>query len=151
MSSPVDAHSRCLIAEADPFIASLLLRFAEGSGLVCARARAGDDVMELARRFNPTVIIIDAELPGNIIGWEIMRALKSDAATRHIALISCSWLNEAEVRSLAGVLAGHLQKPDFPYSDFERVLQAAGVSLAHKRGVEPPSRSEAANSLPIDL
>lgn len=143
MSSPVDTHRRCLIAEADPFIASLLVRFAEGSGLECARARAGEDVIELARRINPAVIIIDAELPGDISGWEIMRTLKLDEATCRIALISCSWLSEPEVRDLVGTVVGHLQKPDFPYSDFERAVQAAGVITASRRAVEPsPFQSE---------
>jgi CheY-like chemotaxis protein len=127
MPSTPDARRSCLIAEADPFIASLLLRFAEGSDIECVRAQTGEDVMELARQLNPDVLIIDAELPGDSVGWEIMRAIKSDKATRHIAVISCSWLSEPEVRSLVGAVAGHLQKPDFPYSEFERALQAAGV------------------------
>ena len=42
MSAPADVPCRCLIAEPDPFIASLLLRFAEGSGLACVQAQASD-------------------------------------------------------------------------------------------------------------
>jgi len=151
MSSLVDARRHCLIAEADPFIASLLVRFAEGSGLECARARVGEDVMELARQIDPAVIIIDAELPGDLVGWEIMRAIKLDEATCHIALISCSWLSEPEVHSLVGALAGHLQKPDFPYSDFERVLREAGVITADRRAAEPsPFQAGAAADPLID-
>jgi CheY-like chemotaxis protein len=137
MSSQSDTRLSCLIAEADPFIASLLVRFAEGSGLECARARVGEDVMELVRQLNPAIIIIDAELPGDLAGWEIMRAIKLDEATCDIAQISCSWLSESEVRDLAGSVAGHLQKPDFAYNDFERVLRAAGVIPAGRRAGEP--------------
>ena len=148
MSPQSNARRSCLIAEADPFIASLLVRFAEGSGIECVRAKAGEDVVELARRLKPDVIIIDAELPGDIVGWEIMRALQLDEATRHIAQISCSWLSEPEVRSLVGDLVGHLQKPDFPYSDFERVLRDAGVFTIDRRDVEPPpSQSGTADAL----
>ncbi len=147
MPATADMRGRCLIAEADPFIASLLLRFAEGSGIECVRAGAGDDVLELARRLKPAVIIIDDELPGDLIGWEIIRAIKSDEATRHIALISCSWLSEPEVRSLVGVLAGHLQKPDFRYGDFERALRAAGM-FDDDRGEakQSPARSGASET-----
>ncbi len=141
MSAPADVPCRCLIAEPDPFIASLLLRFAESSGLACVRAKASDDVMELARQLKPAVIIIDAELPGDMIGWEIMRALKLDEATRPIALISCSWLSESEVRSLVSGLAGHLQKPDFPYNEFERVLRTTGVLRGDRKTAEPPHAS----------
>ncbi|MBP7689543.1 MAG: response regulator [Thermoflexales bacterium] len=135
MPSKADARASCLIAEADPFIANLLLRFAEGRGIDCVRAGADEDVVELARRLKPEVVIIDAELPGELIGWEIMRALKSDDATRHIALISCAWLSESEVRSLVGEVAGHLQKPDFSYSDFEQALRAAGIFTVERRAV----------------
>ena len=59
-------------------------------------------------------------------------------ATRHIALISCSWLSEPEVRSLVGGLAGHLQKPDFRYSDFEQALASWQISSSPIVG--PPGR-----------
>jgi DNA-binding response OmpR family regulator len=137
MSLQVGTRTCCLIAEADPFIASLLVRFAESSGLECARARTADDVMELTRQVKPALIIIDAELPGDVSGWEIMRALKLDDVTGHIAQISCSWLNEPEVRGLVETIAGHLQKPDFTYTDFEKALRAAGVMPADRRAGEP--------------
>lgn len=149
MPSKADTRSSCLIAEADPFIASLLIRFAEGSGLECVRARADDDVLELARRINPAVIIIDAELPGDLAGWEIMRALKLDETTCHVALVSCSWLSEPEVRSLAGVLDGYLQKPDFPYIEFERILQAAGVITTGRRDAERSPRRPGSAKAPL--
>ncbi len=152
MPAAADVDCSCLIAEPDPFIASLLLRYAEGCGLECVRAKASDDIVELARRLKPRVIIIDAELPGDMIGWEIMRVLKLGEATQHIALISCSWLNELEVRSLVGNLAGHLQKPDFSYNAFEQVLRATGVLTANPKNAEsPPSHSDRAGQFRSDL
>jgi CheY-like chemotaxis protein len=93
--------------------------------------------MELTRQVTPAVIIIDAELPGDVSGWEIMRTLKLDDVTGHIAQISCSWLNEPEVRGLVGAVAGHLQKPDFTYTDFDKALRAAGVRSAGLEAGEP--------------
>ena len=98
--------------------------------MVCVRAKIGEDVASLARKLKPQVIIIDAEFPGDTIGWEIIRDLKSDDNTRNIALISCSWLSQAEVHSLVGKLTGYLQKPNISYSDFEIALRAAGISSA---------------------
>ncbi len=125
--------SRCLIAESDRFIAILLLRYAEGSGLLCERAREGTDVVALARRINPDVIILDAEFPGSKVGWETMRDLKVDDITRNMAIISCSWLSQSEVRSLAGDLTGHLQKPNISYTDFEKAMAAAGIYASSYR------------------
>ncbi len=142
MRTSADARRVCLIAEADPFIASLLLRFAEGSEIECVRAGAEDDVLELARQLNPAAIIIDDELPGDLIGWEVIRAIKADEALRDIAVISCSWLTEPEMRSLVGGLAGHLQKPDLRYGDFKRALRAAGVfDEEHADEGPPPDQS----------
>jgi CheY-like chemotaxis protein len=118
---------RCLIAESDQFIARLLIRYAEGSDLICVRVQEGEDVLTAARQINPDVIILDAEFPGDKIGWEMMRLLKLGEDTRNISLVSCSWLTQAEVRSLVGNLAAYLQKPNISYSDFEMALQAAGV------------------------
>jgi len=130
MESDADKLNRCLIAESDWFIAKLLLRYAEGSGLACVRAMEGEDVAALARQSNPDVIILDAEFPGDKVGWEIMRALRSDKDTRHIAIISCSWLSQSEVRSLGGNLTGYLQKPNISYDDFENAMRAAGVFIS---------------------
>lgn len=124
----------CLIAEPDRFIAKLLIRFAEEIKLACVRAKEGEDVLALARQIKPDVIILDAEFPGNMIGWEILRSLKADAETRTIPLISCSWLSQAEVYSLGGQLAGHLQKPDISYDDFETIIKKAGVVKKDDQG-----------------
>lgn len=137
MQEEVDRLSHCLIAESDQFIAKLLLRYAEGSKLACVRARVGEDIVALARQLNPHIIIIDAEFPGDAVGWEIIRDLKSGDDTRHIALISCSWLSQAEVRSLVGNLTAYLQKPNISYDEFEIAIQAAGVTNASVKHTPP--------------
>ena len=87
MSPQSNARRSCLIAELTPLSPACLYGLPRAAGSI-VRAKAGEDVVELARRLKPDVIIIDAELPGDIIGWEIMRALQLDEATRHIAQIS---------------------------------------------------------------
>jgi CheY-like chemotaxis protein len=151
MPASADLRRMCLIAESDPFIANLLLRFAEGSEIECVRVGVDDDVLELVRKIQPAVVIIDDELPGDLIGWEVIRAIKADAATRDIAVISCSWLSRRDMHSLVGELAGHLQKPDFRYDDFVRALRAAGIHAAERRTAgSPPFRSGEADTSSID-
>lgn len=117
----------CVIGEADPFIAQLLKRFAAESGLQTVMARVGEDVLDLARRVKPVVVIVEAELPGTMRGWEAVRALRADREMCDIPVISCSWLQAAKVDALAGEVAGHLQKPELLYEDFEAALIEAGV------------------------
>lgn len=134
----------CLIAEADPFIANLLLRFAEERGVSAVRAKTGQELRALARQHGPAVLIVEPELPGEPRGWEAVRALRAEAedkAERVIsaltststspapfAVISCSWLEKAEAGKLLGAVAWHLQKPNLYYDDFVRALEAAGVA-----------------------
>ena len=119
----------CVIGEADPFIARLLKRFAAESGLQTVVARVGQDVVELARQVKPAVVIVEAELPGTMRGWEAVRALRADREICNIPVIICSWLQEANVDALVGEVAGHLQKPELLYEDFEAALREAGVEI----------------------
>jgi DNA-binding response OmpR family regulator len=67
----------CLIGESDPFIAQLLRRFSEKSGLEPMLARVGQDVLSLARQKSPELIIIEPDLPGKLRGWEAIHAMGS--------------------------------------------------------------------------
>lgn len=128
----------CLIAEADPFIANLLLRFAEESGVRAVRARTGTELQALVNQLHPHVLIVEPELPGEQRGWEVVRALRAGASAAGTnstpnpvaapAVISCSWLEKAAVDQLLGAVSWHLQKPNLYYCDFVQALRAAGVA-----------------------
>lgn len=124
----------CVIAEADPFIASLLLRFAEESGLSGVRAKTGQEIAPLVEQSRPAVLILDPELPGDLRGWEALQALRSREAMGALAVISCSWLPRSEICRLIGEVVWHLQKPDLYYSDFVKALEAAGVTTEDRIG-----------------
>ena len=116
----------CVIGEADPFLARLLQRFAEASGLRVVRAQVGQEVLDLVRRERPAVVILDAELPGTMRGWAAMEAIREDPALRHIPMIHCSWHPEADALPVAGPMAAHLHKPELHYADFVAALDRAG-------------------------
>jgi len=122
----------CVIGETDPFIARLLRRFAEESGLHAVRAQVGQDVLELARQVRPEVVILEAELPGEMRGWEAVQALRADQDLCKIPVIVCSWLQEAEARRLVGDSPGYLQKPELHYDDFVKALRQVGVKVGHR-------------------
>jgi CheY-like chemotaxis protein len=120
--------STCLIAEADPFIADLLLRFAEESGLLSVRASTGQEILTLAQPIPPDILIVEPELPGELRGWEAVRTMRSSGANGAMAVMGCSWLGKAETCELIGDVAWHFQKPDLHYVDFVKALAAAGVN-----------------------
>lgn len=117
----------CIIGEADPFLARLLQRFAEKSGLWIKRALTGEDVLDLAHRDRPVLIILEPELPGKVRGWEAARTLWLERYTSTIPLILCTWLMESDAQALIGHRFPHLQKPDLHYKDFSTALDLAGV------------------------
>lgn len=127
-----------MIGEADPFIARLLHRFVERSGLQAVHARAGEELLELVRQVRPAVIILEAELPGKMRGWEAARALQADPQTRNIPIITCSWLEETDARVLVGEVSSHLQKPELHCDDFGAALRKAGVEAGQE---SPPGTS----------
>ena len=118
----------CIIAEANPFINRLLQRFAEKKGLDILNVQVGQDILELARRENPAVIILDPELPGRVRGWDVIRQLRKDVETCAIPIIACSWMEESALKELTGELNANLIKPEIHYEDFVSALKRAGVS-----------------------
>ena len=119
----------CLIGEHDPFIARLLQRFGQESGLQTVHARVGEEVLALARELKPAVIILEPELPGKVRGWEAVAALRGDGELCDIPVITCAWLCRPDAERLAGVSHGFLQKPDLHYADFLAALMDSGLEI----------------------
>ncbi len=117
----------CVIGESDPFLARLLQRFAEKSGMQIQLAQTGEDVLELAQRNKPDLIILDPELPGKVRGWEAAQALRASNQSSRTSVIICSWLKKTEALALVEQMSAYLQKPDLRYEDFTEALKATGV------------------------
>ncbi len=69
----------------------------------------GENVMELAKRYNPFAITLDLLMPGQN-GWEILEAMKKDKETNKIPIIVTSILSEKERAAELGA-AEYLVKP----------------------------------------
>lgn len=119
----------CVIGEADPFIARLLQRFADESGLKSLCARNGRELYDLVDQERPHLLIVDVELPGTIRGWQAIRALRERSEFSRVPVITCSWLPAVEVQSLVGEVSGHLQKPELHFTDFLAVLKTINIEL----------------------
>ncbi len=123
-----------LIGTSDPNIAYLLQRYAEESGFQTAHVSQSQDVLTLAFRLQPALVILDVECVERENG-EILRGLKDRPATRHIPIVIYSYLDEPSDDWRASV-DGYLPKSVL-YDDFVAVLKRA---LAQARA---PERKEA--------
>jgi CheY-like chemotaxis protein len=72
-----------LIIEDDHAFAKILLEFTRSNGYKGIIANRGDEGIEYARKYRPTGIMLDIELPVKN-GWEVMEILKNDPLTKNI-------------------------------------------------------------------
>ncbi|MGA7937199.1 MAG: response regulator [Kovacikia sp.] len=98
-----------LIIEDDPNFARILLEMARQRGFKGLAATHGDGGLAMARRFKPTAIMLDINLP-IMDGWQILDRLKHDPNTRHIPIHVMS-VGEGKQRSLQQGAIAYLQKP----------------------------------------
>ena len=72
-----------LIVEHDPRFAQILLDMAHEKGFKALITSTGENVLELARRYQPDAITLDLKLP-DVDGWVVLDRLKHNSSTRHI-------------------------------------------------------------------
>ena len=85
------------------------------SGLRTAGAADALQGLRLAEELKPSVILMDAALPG-LSGWDAIKQLKSNPATRHIPVLMLTGhvLGDAKVRALEAGADGFIAKPCLP-------------------------------------
>jgi chemosensory pili system protein ChpA (sensor histidine kinase/response regulator) len=64
----------------------------ESVGLRVAEAATGSDGLHAARRFHPSIVLLDIVLP-ELDGWDLARALRANDATRDTVLIAVTALD----------------------------------------------------------
>ena len=74
-----------------------------------------ESTIEIAKRSQPAVIVLDLGLP-TIDGWEVARRLKVNQTTRDIPIVALSnrALADSKTRALAAGVDSLLTKPCFP-------------------------------------
>jgi signal transduction histidine kinase/CheY-like chemotaxis protein len=82
-----------LVVEDDRSSADLLQVYLEGAGYTVAVARDGVEGLDLARRLEPAVVIVDILLP-KLNGWELIAQLKADPATAAVPVVIVSMIDE---------------------------------------------------------
>ncbi|MEY2816889.1 MAG: hypothetical protein RL275_352, partial [Chloroflexota bacterium] len=90
---PLDKNS--LIVEDQTVDADRLNQFLKSLGIHSTVLTTGGDVLEKAAALQPGVILLDLNLP-DVSGWEILKNLKRNEATRHIPVIVTSVQDEPE-------------------------------------------------------
>ncbi|HEV8662211.1 MAG TPA: MASE1 domain-containing protein [Candidatus Methylomirabilis sp.] len=101
-----------LVIEDEQAAAELIRNHLEQAGYRTTWARNGQEGLALARRLRPLAITLDILLP-DVSGWEVLRTLKADPATRETPVIVVSVTEGGEIGLSLGAL-DFLQKPINP-------------------------------------
>jgi len=107
--------STILVVDDNPLNLQLVIRTLDGSGHRILAARSGGAALDVARRTQPDLILLDVMMP-DMSGFEVCRALKADAQTRDAAVIFLSALADVEGK-VSGLLLGavdYITKPIQP-------------------------------------
>ncbi len=92
-----------LVIEDDPRFAAIVRDFARNHGYKALVALQGDEGLMYARRYNPTAIILDMQLPV-IDGWTLLKTLKDDPELQKIPVHVMSAADEPSLHT-SGALA----------------------------------------------
>jgi two-component system, cell cycle response regulator DivK len=97
--------------------------YLEFSGLRVAGASDAVQGLKLAAELQPSVILMDAALPG-LSGWDAIKQLKADPATEHIPVLMLTGhvLGDAKERALAVGATGFIAKPCLPDELTRRII-----------------------------
>ncbi|MDR3205278.1 MAG: response regulator [Deltaproteobacteria bacterium] len=109
------AAPRILIVDDDMMIHKLLGAILHKAGFECLNAHSGEEGLEIARKDNPELVILDIMMP-SMNGFEVMRALKANPETADIPVIFLS----GKFHNHEKTEARELGAADFMEKPFER-------------------------------
>ena len=94
--APQAITERVLVIEDDAHAYELISSALGSAGYLAVRARHGDEALKIARESRPVAVTLDLVLPG-LDGWEVLKRLKGDPATRDIPVVIISMIENREL------------------------------------------------------
>jgi len=117
-----------IVGEDSEFV-YLMQRYVSQGGYHVFVVEPNPGTVDVARQKVPAAILIDVESP-KAKGWEALRLLKADLATRDIPVLICSWLDE-KLRSQQEGATAYLRKPVM-YDELLTALTDACVQVSNE-------------------
>ncbi len=93
LSPEASPPPRVLIADDNPQGVELLEAYLSGSDCEIATAADGEETLRKVKQWHPDLILLDIMMP-KISGFEVCKRLRSDAATRKIAVLMITALDQ---------------------------------------------------------
>ncbi len=118
-----------LIADDEDSLRLLIRTTLDGPEYTLLEAPDGITALELARRQLPDLIVLDWMMPGKS-GLEVVKELRADARTAHIAILMLTAMGQEQDRKqgMAAGVQAFLVKPFSPLELLERVQAVLRVA-----------------------
>jgi len=101
---------KVLVVDVERQIRDLLHTSFSEEGFQVVTASNGEEAIELAKRENPQVILLDIEMPG-VDGIETCKRLKAEEKTRLIPVIMMTTLGDRDIEAYLEGAADVVNKP----------------------------------------
>lgn len=114
--------AKILIVEDDPNLANQLAQGLTAAGHRCAIQKGGEEVLKLAKKHRPDLLVLDIMLPG-ISGFQVCRAIRNDDEIYQMPILVVSAMNsQQEVEhGLAQGADDYVTKPFTMHTFVQRV------------------------------
>ena len=148
MTAPdAKASQRILVVDDEPDIVALVAYHLAKAGYRVSTAASGTDALEVARDERPALIVLDLMLPG-LSGFDVIEQLRSDEATRDIAVLMLTARRDEpdRIRGLSLGADDYLTKP---FSPQELVLRV--TAILRRIGAASPASSEVIQLGPLRI
>ncbi|MBV9495215.1 MAG: response regulator, partial [Acidobacteria bacterium] len=104
---------RILVVEDENDSYDALSAYLLSAGFTAIRARTGEEALRLAKLVQPVAITLDVVLPG-IEGWEVLRRLRAEDATRDIPVVILSVVDNRDLGMAVGADDYFVKPVDWP-------------------------------------
>ena len=123
-----------LLIEDNRAVAEMIKLLLSGKGFNIAAADCGEDGIDLAKRYNYDIIILDLQLP-DISGLQVLRTLRSSAITTPVMVLSGNMVVDAKVKALGIGADDYLTKPFHKDELIARIQAVVRRSQGHSQTV----------------
>ena len=123
-----------LLIEDNRAVAEMIKLLLSGKGFNIAAADCGQDGIDLAKRYNYDIIILDLQLP-DISGLQVLRTLRSSAITTPVMVLSGNMVVDAKVKALGIGADDYLTKPFHKDELIARIQAVVRRSQRHSQAV----------------
>jgi DNA-binding response OmpR family regulator len=134
------AQGTVVVVEDDPHISELVELYLRKDGFSVRRATTGTEALELVRRERPRLVLLDVGLPGELDGFAVCRAIRSEGDTPVVFLTA----QGDEIDRVLGLELGADDYVTKPFSPRELVARVKAV-------LRRESRPAAAPAAPLEL